>query len=109
MGRLSLNCEIVIYVAVALMLAVRPYYWPNDAMGHSPPIATRAGWISIAIMPFMMYATLQYSAKLAYAIQCFRHEGQLHRATHWDLSRETASLSSLDGGLYVYARSRTIT
>ncbi|KAF9049544.1 hypothetical protein BDZ89DRAFT_940671 [Hymenopellis radicata] len=39
---------------MALMLAVRPYYWPNDAMGHSPPIATRAGWISIAIMPFMI-------------------------------------------------------
>ncbi|KAJ7116706.1 FAD-binding domain-containing protein [Mycena epipterygia] len=39
---------------MALMLAVRPFYWPNDAMGHSPPIATRAGWISIAIMPFMI-------------------------------------------------------
>ncbi|KAG7094832.1 hypothetical protein E1B28_005642 [Marasmius oreades] len=24
------------------------------AMGHSPPIATRTGWISIAIMPFMI-------------------------------------------------------
>ncbi|KAJ7245315.1 hypothetical protein C8J57DRAFT_761503 [Mycena rebaudengoi] len=23
-------------------------------MGHSPPIATRAGWITIAIMPFMI-------------------------------------------------------
>ncbi|KAJ6577925.1 FAD-binding domain-containing protein [Mycena capillaripes] len=39
---------------MALMLAVRPFYWPNEAMGHSPPIATRAGWISIAIMPFMI-------------------------------------------------------
>ena len=24
-------------------------------MGHSPPIATRTGWISIAILPFLMY------------------------------------------------------
>ncbi|KAJ7503365.1 hypothetical protein B0H11DRAFT_582059 [Mycena galericulata] len=39
---------------MALLLAVRPFYWPNEAMGHSPPIATRAGWISIAIMPFMI-------------------------------------------------------
>ncbi|KAJ7676257.1 hypothetical protein B0H17DRAFT_1334504 [Mycena rosella] len=42
----------------ALMLAVRPFYWPSEEMGHSPPIATRAGWISIAIMPFMVYAAL---------------------------------------------------
>ncbi|KAJ7122546.1 FAD-binding domain-containing protein [Mycena crocata] len=39
---------------MALMLAVRPFYWPSDEMGHSPPIATRAGWISVAIMPFMI-------------------------------------------------------
>ncbi|KAJ6627669.1 FAD-binding domain-containing protein [Mycena sp. CBHHK59/15] len=39
---------------LALMLGARPFYWPNDAMGHSPPIATRSGWISIAIMPFMI-------------------------------------------------------
>ncbi|THV08009.1 hypothetical protein K435DRAFT_642878 [Dendrothele bispora CBS 962.96] len=37
-----------------LMLAARPYYWPKPAMGHSMPIATRSGWISIAIMPFMI-------------------------------------------------------
>ncbi|KAJ6534477.1 hypothetical protein DFH09DRAFT_1325369 [Mycena vulgaris] len=40
---------------MALMLAVRQFYWPSAEMGHSPPIVTRAGWISIAIMPFMMY------------------------------------------------------
>ncbi|RDB18550.1 Ferric/cupric reductase transmembrane component 7 [Hypsizygus marmoreus] len=37
----------------ALSLAVHPYYWPVPAMGNSPPLATRTGWISIAIMPFM--------------------------------------------------------
>jgi hypothetical protein len=39
----------------ALMLSKLPYYWPNEAMGHSQPIATRSGWIAIAIMPFMMF------------------------------------------------------
>ncbi|KAJ7082896.1 FAD-binding domain-containing protein [Mycena belliarum] len=39
---------------MVLMLAARPFYWPNDRMGHSPPLGTRAGWISIAIMPFMI-------------------------------------------------------
>ncbi|KAF7327304.1 Ferric-chelate reductase [Mycena kentingensis (nom. inval.)] len=39
---------------MTFMLSVRPYYWPNSLMGHSPPIATRSGWISIAIMPFMI-------------------------------------------------------
>ncbi|KAH7097334.1 hypothetical protein BKA62DRAFT_451264 [Auriculariales sp. MPI-PUGE-AT-0066] len=39
---------------IALMLAMKPYYWPNHAMGHSMPIATRSGWIAIAIMPFMI-------------------------------------------------------
>ncbi|EKM57469.1 uncharacterized protein PHACADRAFT_251129 [Phanerochaete carnosa HHB-10118-sp] len=39
---------------MAFALAVRPYYWPNYQMGHSPPLATRSGWISIAIMPFMI-------------------------------------------------------
>ncbi|KAK7058566.1 hypothetical protein VNI00_002202 [Paramarasmius palmivorus] len=40
---------------MGLMLGPRPYYWPNvHVMGHSPPIATRSGWLSIAIMPFMI-------------------------------------------------------
>ncbi|KAI9068058.1 hypothetical protein FKP32DRAFT_1642960 [Trametes sanguinea] len=42
----------------ALTFAAHPYQWPNMAMGHSPPIATRCGWISIAIMPFLiLFAT----------------------------------------------------
>ncbi|KAF5358979.1 hypothetical protein D9758_004892 [Tetrapyrgos nigripes] len=38
---------------MGFMLSVRPYYWSNPLMGHSPPIATRTGWISLGIMPFM--------------------------------------------------------
>ncbi|RPD73308.1 hypothetical protein L226DRAFT_107589 [Lentinus tigrinus ALCF2SS1-7] len=43
----------VIFFA-ALTFAAHPYVWPNVAMGHSPPIATRSGWISIAILPFLL-------------------------------------------------------
>ncbi|KAJ7164444.1 hypothetical protein C8R46DRAFT_1099538 [Mycena filopes] len=39
---------------IVMTLAVRPLYWPNPAMGYSPPIATRTGWISLGIMPFMI-------------------------------------------------------
>ncbi|KAL1746923.1 hypothetical protein HDZ31DRAFT_80856 [Schizophyllum fasciatum] len=39
---------------LSLILAVRPYYWPNHMMGHSMPIATRSGWIAMGIMPFMI-------------------------------------------------------
>ncbi|GLB41559.1 putative FAD-binding domain containing protein [Lyophyllum shimeji] len=38
---------------MVLTFAVRPYYWPIPAMGNSPPLGTRAGWISIALMPFV--------------------------------------------------------
>ncbi|KAJ7467697.1 FAD-binding domain-containing protein [Mycena latifolia] len=39
---------------LALMLGPRPYYWAVMAMGDSPPIATRSGWIALGIMPFMI-------------------------------------------------------
>ncbi|PIL27829.1 transporter [Ganoderma sinense ZZ0214-1] len=37
----------------ALTFAARPYIWPNPEMGYSWPIATRSGWISIGMMPFL--------------------------------------------------------
>lgn len=43
----------------ALTLGPKPYYWPNTAkfsFGGSPPIATRSGWMSLAMLPFVMYA-----------------------------------------------------
>ncbi|KAJ7622497.1 FAD-binding domain-containing protein [Roridomyces roridus] len=46
-------CGLWIFV-LTLTLAARPFYWPNPAMGESPPLATRSGWISIGIMPFMI-------------------------------------------------------
>ncbi|GIZ45096.1 hypothetical protein CKM354_000827900 [Cercospora kikuchii] len=39
---------------VCMTLAPKPYYWPDTAeFGSSPPIATRAGWLSLACMPFV--------------------------------------------------------
>jgi hypothetical protein len=45
---------------MTLLLAVKPYYWPNTkgahalSFGSSPPIATRAGWMSLSLLPFIM-------------------------------------------------------
>lgn len=39
-----------------MTLVPQPYYWPNNEngdWGSSPPIATRAGWLSLACMPFV--------------------------------------------------------
>ena len=41
-----------------LEFAARPYLWPNYAMGNSPPIATRSGWVSLAMMPFLLCVSL---------------------------------------------------
>ena len=87
-----------IYVATSLTLcealtfAVHPYQWPNMAMGHSPPIATRSGWISIAILPFLMFVcdhSLCVRGCMLMSIlrsQGFRYESQLNRDGHWDLA-----------------------
>ncbi|EIM92768.1 uncharacterized protein STEHIDRAFT_117735 [Stereum hirsutum FP-91666 SS1] len=38
----------------ALMFSNHKFYWENFNMGHSPPLGTRGGWVSLAIMPFML-------------------------------------------------------
>ncbi|KAL3461020.1 ferric reductase like transmembrane component-domain-containing protein [Aspergillus heterothallicus] len=41
---------------LAMTLGPRPYYWPNTrdiSFGNSPPIATRAGFMALACMPFL--------------------------------------------------------
>ncbi|WQF80708.1 Putative ferric reductase, NAD binding domain, ferric reductase transmembrane component-like protein [Colletotrichum destructivum] len=40
----------------AMTLGPQPYYWPNTrkiSFGNSPPIATRAGYMALACMPFL--------------------------------------------------------
>ncbi|OJJ76840.1 hypothetical protein ASPBRDRAFT_190187 [Aspergillus brasiliensis CBS 101740] len=42
---------------LAMTLGPRPYYWPNTATvsyGSSPPIATRTGWMALALLPFVL-------------------------------------------------------
>lgn len=42
-----------------MTLGSKPYYWPTDASyGSSPPIATRAGWMALALLPFVLYVLL---------------------------------------------------
>ncbi|KAI0356232.1 hypothetical protein OH77DRAFT_1401654 [Trametes cingulata] len=49
-----IGVAVLITFFTTLTFGARPYLWPNPAMGHSPPIATRSGWISIAILPFLI-------------------------------------------------------
>jgi hypothetical protein len=42
---------------LCLMLGPQPYYWPNSptkSYGDSPPIATRSGWMALAMLPFLL-------------------------------------------------------
>ena len=55
LGVLALGAVGTIYF-FCMTLAPKPYYWPsNDGRhwGNSPPIATRAGWLSLACLPFI--------------------------------------------------------
>ncbi|TVY33102.1 Ferric/cupric reductase transmembrane component [Lachnellula subtilissima] len=40
---------------MSLTLGPKPYYWPKKpSYGDSPPIATRSGWMALALLPFVM-------------------------------------------------------
>ena len=44
--------------------SLQPFNWPSVAYGGSPPIATRTGWMAIAMLPFLMYVPVdQLSAR----------------------------------------------
>jgi hypothetical protein len=55
----AVSCRVSILTRLnsAMTLGPRPYYWPNTkeiSYGSSPPIATRAGFLALACMPFLM-------------------------------------------------------
>ncbi|KAI0095543.1 putative FRE ferric reductase-like transmembrane component [Hypoxylon sp. NC0597] len=57
----SLGVSLLLIVGAVFFLAMtlgpQPYYWPNTRTlnyGGSPPIATRAGWMALACLPFMI-------------------------------------------------------
>lgn len=44
--------------SAAMSLGPKPYYWPEvqpKSYGNSPPIATRTGWMALAILPFVLW------------------------------------------------------
>lgn len=47
--------RMVVDLFIAMTLGPQPYYWPTDASyGSSPPIATRSGWMALALLPFVL-------------------------------------------------------
>ncbi|EAW13403.1 ferric reductase family protein [Aspergillus clavatus NRRL 1] len=67
----------------AMTLGPRPYYWPNTATvsyGNSPPIATRTGWMALALLPFVL--ALGSKANLVSMLTGVSHE-KLQIFHHW--------------------------
>ncbi|KAF8314479.1 hypothetical protein DL93DRAFT_2136807 [Clavulina sp. PMI_390] len=53
-GQIIIVSSMIIFFA-AMTLGPKPYYWPIPGVfGYSPPIATRAGFMAIAILPFQV-------------------------------------------------------
>jgi uncharacterized membrane protein len=48
------ECELI---SRGMVLAPKPYYWPDIMFGGSPPLATRSGWMALACMPFVLYVS----------------------------------------------------
>ncbi|KAL1958561.1 hypothetical protein VTO42DRAFT_4158 [Malbranchea cinnamomea] len=58
-----------------MTLAPKPYYWPNTrtvSFGNSPPIATRTGWMALALLPFVL--ALAAKANMISALTGVSHE-----------------------------------
>ncbi|KAF9455186.1 hypothetical protein BDZ94DRAFT_1124391, partial [Collybia nuda] len=60
LGPMMIVAAMIIFFMV-FTFAVHPYYWPVLAMGDSPPLSTRAGWISIGILPFMLAFSTKFN------------------------------------------------
>lgn len=70
----------------AMTLGPQPYYWPNTAtlsFGGSPPLATRAGWMALACLPFMII--LPTKANMIAALTGVSHERLIvfHKWVGW--------------------------
>ncbi|THC99233.1 hypothetical protein EYZ11_001321 [Aspergillus tanneri] len=64
-----------------LTLVPQPYYWPRNASyGNSPPIATRTGWMALALLPFVL--ALSTKANLVSALTGISHD-RLQVFHHW--------------------------
>lgn len=64
-----------------MTLIPQPYYWPTDAdYGSSPPLATRAGWMALGLLPFVL--ALSAKANMISALTGIPHE-KLQVFHHW--------------------------
>merc|ERR1711939_867651 len=55
LGQLMMAGAGIIYF-FSMVLGPKPYYWPNTPevqYGDSPPVATRSGWMAVALLPFI--------------------------------------------------------
>ncbi|KAK8132126.1 hypothetical protein PG999_000299 [Apiospora kogelbergensis] len=68
---------------LAMTLGPGPYYWPDIAYGSSPPIATRAGWMALACLPFILI--LSTKANMIATLTGVSHEKLIifHNWTGW--------------------------
>ncbi|OJJ46488.1 hypothetical protein ASPZODRAFT_16248 [Penicilliopsis zonata CBS 506.65] len=67
----------------SMALGPKPYYWPNTktvTYGGSPPIATRSGFMALALLPFVML--LASKTNLVTAFTGVSHE-KLQIFHHW--------------------------
>ncbi|KAJ5201776.1 uncharacterized protein N7498_006439 [Penicillium cinerascens] len=65
----------------AMTLGPKPYYWPTDAYyGSSPPLATRAGWMALGLLPFVL--ALSAKANMISVLTGIPHE-KLQVFHHW--------------------------
>ncbi|KAE8355075.1 ferric reductase like transmembrane component-domain-containing protein [Aspergillus coremiiformis] len=70
---------------LVMTLGPQPYYWQNTrdgkiSYGNSPPIATRTGWMALALLPFVL--ALGAKANLISALTGVPHE-KLQVYHHW--------------------------
>ncbi|PLB50616.1 hypothetical protein P170DRAFT_354402 [Aspergillus steynii IBT 23096] len=82
LGVILLGCAGFVFF-FAMTLGPKPYYWPNTrelSYGSSPPIATRTGWMALALLPFVL--ALSTKANLISALTGVSHE-RLQVFHHW--------------------------
>ncbi|TVY42282.1 Ferric/cupric reductase transmembrane component [Lachnellula occidentalis] len=83
---LSIVPSVELTPKVALTLGPKPYYWPKKpSYGDSPPIATRSGWMALALLPFVM--VLSSKVNWITVLTGISHEKLqvFHRWTSWTM------------------------
>ncbi|KAJ9225469.1 hypothetical protein DTO169C6_2202 [Paecilomyces variotii] len=63
LGVILIGCAAWVYFGI-LTLGPKPYYWPNTATvnyGSSPPIATRSGFMALALLPFTVFLAAKWN------------------------------------------------